>query len=126
MYIHNVVHQLSENLDEACPRRSDRESLMAEFEWDQRKESQNIRKHGIDFTTASLIWDGFVFERPDDRRNYGENRFVVFGCADNRILAVVYTPRGANRRIISARVAHRRERSLYEEEITRRGRAPPD
>jgi uncharacterized DUF497 family protein len=99
---------------------------MSEFEWDPRKESRNVRKHGVDFTTASQIWHGFVSERPDDRRDYGESRFNAFGIAENRILAVVYTPRGESRRIISARVAHRRERSLYEEEIERRSRPPPD
>lgn len=90
------------------------------------KESQNVRTHGIDFTTASLIWSGFVSEQPDDRRNYGEARFVAFDIAKNRILAVIYTPRGENRRIISARAAHRPERSLYENEIARRGRPPPN
>jgi uncharacterized DUF497 family protein len=60
-------------------------------EWDTRKEAQNVAEHGIDFTTASWIWHGFVSERPDSRRDYGEERFVAFGLAENRILAVVYT-----------------------------------
>jgi uncharacterized protein len=97
-----------------------------DFEWDPEKEAFNVRKHGIDFTTASLIWDGFVSERPDDRRDYGEARFAAFGVTENRVIAVVYTPRGTVRRIISARIADRRERRLYEEEIGRRSRPPPD
>jgi uncharacterized DUF497 family protein len=99
---------------------------MADFEWDAEKEVQNVHKHGIDFATASLIWDGFISERPDNRRDYGERRFVAFGIAENRVLAVVYTLRRAVRRIISARVADRRERTLYEEEIAHRSRPPPD
>ncbi|HWB50639.1 MAG TPA: BrnT family toxin [Stellaceae bacterium] len=102
-----------------------RKCPIADFEWDPRKEIVNVFKHGIDFTTASLIWDGFVSERPD-RCSYGEARFVAFGIAESRILAVVYTPRGAARRIISARIAARRERRLYEEEVAHRGRPPPN
>jgi uncharacterized DUF497 family protein len=99
---------------------------MAAFEWDPKKESLNIHKHGIDFTTASLIWNDFVSERPDGRHDYGEARFVAFGMVENRILAVVYTRRREARRIISARIAHSRERKFYEEEIAYRGRPPPD
>jgi uncharacterized DUF497 family protein len=42
---------------------------MADFEWDPRKEAQNVAKHGFDFTTASLIWNDFASERPDSRRD---------------------------------------------------------
>jgi uncharacterized DUF497 family protein len=94
---------------------------MADFEWDSKKESLNVRNHGVDFTTAALIWNDFVY-----RRDYGEARLVAFGIAESRILAVVYTPRAEARRIISARIAHRRERRHYEEEIARRGRPPQD
>jgi uncharacterized protein len=96
------------------------------FEWDRKKEALNVHKHGVDFETASLIWDRFVSERLDNRRNYGEPRFVAFGIAEGRVLAVVYTPRGAGRRIISARIADRRERRLYEEEVASHGQAPPN
>jgi uncharacterized DUF497 family protein len=50
---------------------------MSDFIWDPEKEAQNLRKHHVDFTSASLIWVGPVFEKPDDRRDYGERRFVV-------------------------------------------------
>ena len=99
---------------------------MAGFEWNPRKEALNTRKHGIDFTTAAMIWGGFVSERIDNRRDYGEARFVAFGITESRVLAVVYTWRGAARRIISARIAARQERRLYEEEIAHFGRPPPN
>lgn len=28
-----------------------------QFEWDKEKERRNIAKHGIDFTTASYVFD---------------------------------------------------------------------
>ena len=99
---------------------------MAEFEWDPEKESLNIRKHVVPLTTASLIWNGALYERPDNHRDYGESRFVAFGTAEGRVLAVVYTPRGEARRIISARRANAREKACYEAEIEGRGRSSPD
>ncbi len=75
---------------------------MDHFEWDHDKEAQNIFKHAIDFATASLIWQGSVHERIDDRRDYGETRFQAFGTVGNRVLTVIFTWRGTIRRIISA------------------------
>ena len=95
------------------------------FEWDSNKEEENIRKHGVNFTAASQIRDGWVFERVDDRRDYGEVRFLAFGKIEGRVLAVVFTRRGMARRIISARKANPRERALFDEEAQRRGGGPP-
>ncbi|MGA7263717.1 MAG: BrnT family toxin [Stellaceae bacterium] len=97
---------------------------MPPFDWNLKKEEQNIQKHGVDFATASQIWAGSVFERVDNRRNYGEVRFLAFGEVEGRVLAVVYTWREATRRIISARKANPRERALFSEEAGRRGGAP--
>jgi uncharacterized DUF497 family protein len=83
------------------------------FEWDAAKNAANLAKHGIDFEDAIGIFDGPVLERPDDRRDYGEQRIVAFGVVEARELAVVYTTRGTHRRIISARRAHRHERKEY-------------
>ncbi len=98
---------------------------MAGFEWDPEKESLNVEKHRFDFTTASQIWDGPLVENVDERRDYGEIRIIATGMVDGCVL-VVYTRRGETRRIISARKANSREKGLFEEEIARRSRAPPD
>jgi uncharacterized protein len=99
---------------------------MADFEWDPEKEFLNARKHGIDFATAALIWDGPVFERIDNRRHYGETRIQAFGSVESRALTVVFTWRGDARRIISARKANFREKRLFEVEIAKQSRPPPD
>jgi uncharacterized protein len=99
---------------------------MADFEWDPAKEALNIEKHGIDFTTATLIWHGPVFERLDNRRQYGEIRIQAFGVVENHSLTVIFTWRSEARRIISARRANSREKSLFETEILKLGRPPPD
>ena len=96
------------------------------FEWDPDKEEKNIRERGLDFATASQIWDGSIVEKIDERRDYGETRIIATGEFDGGVLVVVYTWRGEARRIISARKANSREKRRYNEEITRRGRPPPD
>jgi uncharacterized DUF497 family protein len=49
----------------------------------------------------------------DDRRDYGEDRYVVYGEARNEVITLVYTWRGSGRRIISARKATKGEREAY-------------
>ena len=86
------------------------------FEWDNNKNDKNIDKHGIDFSDAVTIFDDDErIEAVDGRNDYGEERIQVIGEAKPGVLMVVYTWRKNNtyRRIISARTASQRERSLY-------------
>ncbi len=99
---------------------------MDSFDWDRNKEAQNIRKHRIDFTTASLICEGPIIERIDERRDYGEQRIITTGEIDGRLMVVVSTWRGTNRRLISARKANLREKRRFEAEIHRRRRQIED
>ncbi len=87
--------------------------MTAGFEWDPAKRLANLRKHGIDFVRAVQMFEGFVTQRTDTRRNYGERRILVVGLVDEMILALVYTPRGSVLRIISARRANDREARAY-------------
>jgi uncharacterized protein len=83
---------------------------MMDFEWDETKSERNRVKRGLPFRTAIELFDGFVVERVDDRRNYGEKRVTAIGVSSGRILACVSTDRGSTRRIISLRNASRSER----------------
>lgn len=85
------------------------------FEWDEAKSEANFRERGFDFAYAALIFDGPTLEWHDMRRDYGERRIQAIGQVNEDILFVVYTWRGAVRRIISARLANRRERDAYRE-----------
>jgi uncharacterized DUF497 family protein len=77
-----------------------------EFEWDEAKNKANITKHGVGFARASAVFrDAFAIEYLDDR-----------GMANNRLLTVVYTPRGDTNRLISAREATTLEKRRYHEE----------
>ena len=86
-----------------------------EFEWDPKKASSNLRKHGVDFADATgVLFDEFALTIPDESSE--EERFVTVGADPlNRILVVVYTWRGKSIRIISARKADPSERKEYEE-----------
>ena len=85
------------------------------FEWDDHKESINIKKHGINFTTASRVFlDPNRIERYDSlHSSYFEDRYNTIGKV-NDILFVVYTDRADSIRIISARIASREEKEAYE------------
>lgn len=83
------------------------------FEWDEAKSEANLRERGFDFAYAALIFEGPTLEWDDTRRDHGERRIRVIGRVEEDVLFVVYTWRGAARRIISARLANRRERDAY-------------
>jgi uncharacterized DUF497 family protein len=96
------------------------------YEWDDSKEEQNIIKHSIDFELAVLIWESVTVSEMDGRFDYGEERFFTIGEVEGRTIAVVFTWRQANRRIISARKASRDERKRYYDTCTRGEADPPD
>ncbi len=82
-------------------------------EWDENKNQLNIRKHGISFQTAALVFaDEERIEYLDKLHSQDEERFVVLGCVQG-VLYVVYTMRGEYARLISARVATPFERRIY-------------
>ncbi len=90
---------------------------MTRFEWDPRKAELNVRKHRVSFDEAeTAILDEFSKTTPDPDHSLTESRFITFGVsARRRLLVVCYTHRGGSIRIISARIATRREREIYEE-----------
>jgi len=87
----------------------------AGFEWDQAKSDANAAApgRGFGFLAVLPLFDGQRLEVLDGRKDYGEERIVAIGLVGNQCLVVVYTWRGANRRIISARFADRGERRAY-------------
>jgi uncharacterized protein len=86
-----------------------------DFEWHPAKAEENVRKYGIDFPTAVLVFlDPHRIEREDIRISYGETRFQVIGMVGVQVLVLIYTPRADRIRIVSARKANRRERRAYD------------
>jgi uncharacterized DUF497 family protein len=87
------------------------------FSWDPRKAASNERKHGVSFEEAVTVFgDPLSLTVPDPEHSETEDRFVVLGLsATSRPLVVAHVERGDDIRIISARLATRRERIEYEE-----------
>jgi uncharacterized protein len=85
------------------------------IEFDPAKDAVNVAVHGISLAAAQRLLDGFVVERTDDRRDYGEVRVIAIGEIEGRMFTCVYTCRGEAYRPISLRPAHRKERDVYRE-----------
>jgi uncharacterized DUF497 family protein len=91
------------------------------LEWDGEKAWANFNMHGVAFTEAATVFgDPLSLTIADPLHSTDEERFVTIGqSTDGRLLVVVHTERDDIIRIISARVATRRERRSYEEGIER-------
>lgn len=89
-----------------------------QFEWDEAKRRTNLRKHGVDFKRATLVFDDPLVKIQEDEFSlyFDEEREQAIGMVSGTVMIVVYTYRGEKIRIISARKAEPNERRLYEEE----------
>lgn len=89
------------------------------FEWDPKKASTNIKKHGVSFEEAQTVFfDSYARLIPDPDSSFGEERFIILGQSNDLKTLVVchcYREPDDNIRIISARKADKYERKQYEE-----------
>lgn len=87
------------------------------YEWDPTKAAANKRKHGIDFADAVGVFADEYALRREDPDAVDEQRFVALGWDTlGRTVVVVYTYRGEDIRLISARKATKKEREHYARE----------
>jgi len=82
-------------------------------EFDQAKREGTLAERGLDFADAISVFNGRAITFEDARRDYGESRFITIGELGERMVVIVWTPRGDSRRIISMRRANEREQALY-------------
>jgi hypothetical protein len=100
------------------PRRTDVGLTEIQFEWGERKNRSNIRKHGFDFADAAQMFREYLLVNADEREDYGESRWIGIGMIRGRIAVVVFAEIGPiTIRIISLRKATQRERKQYEKAI---------
>jgi uncharacterized DUF497 family protein len=87
------------------------------FEWDADKAGLNLRKHGVSFNEGvTAFGDPLSILLPDPDHPTGEARYLVMGRSkQGRLLVVSFAERSPQTRIISARLASKRERHDYEE-----------
>ena len=92
------------------------------FEWDQAKNAENRKKHGVGFEEAASVFydeNARLFFDPDHSKE--EDRFILLGMSLHaRMLIICHCHREADSviRIISARKADRQERKNYSKEGT--------
>lgn len=92
------------------------------IEWDEAKNVANQRKHRISFEEARQLFESGVdfFEIFDREHSDFEDRFVAIGPISRGLVLVVYTElENDTIRIISARLATRREQALYQTHMER-------
>jgi uncharacterized DUF497 family protein len=87
-----------------------------DFEWDAKKASSNLRKHGVSFFEALEVFnDELAVTVSDPDHSAIEHRYLAFGATSAyRCLVVSYTEHEDTIRIISARTMTPRERKAYE------------
>jgi uncharacterized DUF497 family protein len=83
-----------------------------EYEWDEAKRQDNLRKHrGVDFMDMEAFDWTTAQERPSSRSD--EARYVATGYIADRLHVAIYVMRGSTCRLISLRKANPRERRKY-------------
>jgi len=86
------------------------------IEFDPAKSARNARERGLPFEfAAELDWDA-AHTIEDQRRSYGETRYLAYAPMRGRLYVVCFCIRGGAFRIISFRKANRREEKFYAEE----------
>ena len=83
--------------------------------FDPHKRHLTLMRRGLDMADAEEVFESEILSLADDRKDYGEERFISVGYLNGRMVVMVWTPRGENRRIISLRKANAREQRLIEE-----------
>ena len=84
------------------------------YDWDEAKREANLKKHGLDFADASL-----VYEHPEkitirsDRKNEARAQDLAIVETAEGMLSLAYVLRDQSIRVISFRRASRRERRMY-------------
>jgi uncharacterized protein len=84
-----------------------------QIEFDTDKREQTLNERGLDFARAVEVFAGRHFTAEDLREDFGEPRYITIGLLDERLIVMVWTPRGEARRMISMRKANEREQARY-------------
>jgi uncharacterized DUF497 family protein len=83
------------------------------FTWNDAKRQANLKKHGLDFADASLVFAGHTLTRPDTRFPYDEARFSTVGLLGVEVVVIAHTETADTIQVISMRKAERHEREYY-------------
>ena len=91
------------------------------IEWNEEKNIKNRDKHGLCFEDAEYVFQGEVVTFIDDRRDYGEVRYITLGQLVGRTVVIAHTYRESRIRVISMRKANEREQKIYQKRLEETG-----
>ena len=83
------------------------------FTWHEPKRQLTLRNRNLDFADAKRVFAGATFTFEDDRKDYGEERWVTFGLLGRQVVVIVHTETEDEIRIISMRKADKDEQLLF-------------
>lgn len=90
--------------------------MESSFEWDEKKNQANIKKHGVSFFEAQrAFFDKHRVVAEDLEHSQKEPRYFCFGRVDDGVITVRFTFRGSKIRIIGAGY-WRAGKKIYEKE----------
>lgn len=91
--------------------------MKPQFEYDEAKAAENLRKHGVSFVEATTVYDDPRFITViDEEHSSDEERYITLGLSGvGRLLMVAHTEREGRIRIISVRKATKKEQKFYVE-----------
>ncbi len=84
-----------------------------QYTWNEVKQQINLNKHGLDFGEAEKVFAGPTFTFEDNRKDYGEQRWVTIGLLGDKLVVIVHTETEREIRIISMRKANKNEQLLF-------------
>ena len=88
-----------------------------QIDFDPEKRNKALAERGLDFARAGEVFAGRYFTAEDTREDYSEPRYITLGKLDDRMVVMVWTPRGEVRRIISMRKANEREQASHAQRL---------
>jgi uncharacterized protein len=88
-----------------------------EITFDQDKRDRTFQERGLAFEDAILVFAGPHLTIPDERRDYGEPRFLTFGHLAGRAVTLAWTSRHGTCRVISMRRSNEREQAQYQKRL---------
>lgn len=83
------------------------------FTWHEPKRQTTLARRGLDFAWAEQVFAGPTFTFEDDRKAYGEQRWVTLGLLQSTVVVIVHTEIEDEIRVISMRKAEKDEQYLF-------------
>ena len=83
------------------------------FSWHEPKRQATLKKRGLDLAHAEQVFKGPTFTFEDDRKDYGEQRWVTLGLLQEKVVVIVHTESEDEIRVISLREANKNEQILF-------------